>query len=118
MWVMTRPSGRFNVAGNPTKRLISRLATLKRRKRRAPSGFGCGGSVRVHTLKGAISVFERFELVLMLLPGRLRGRRSASASASAIESFFHRQKPSKTVNNCQNQGFTTKANKTGPGVSL
>jgi hypothetical protein len=28
--------------------LILRLATLKRRKRRAPSGVGCGGSVRMH----------------------------------------------------------------------
>jgi hypothetical protein len=26
-----------------------------------------------------------------------------------IESFFYRQKPSKTVNNCQNQGFTLAA---------
>jgi len=37
-----RPSGRFNMANKLMNRLILGLATLKRRKRRAPNAFVAG----------------------------------------------------------------------------
>jgi hypothetical protein len=42
-----RPSGRFNVAGKLMKRLIFGLATLKRRKRRAPRALLFEDSVKM-----------------------------------------------------------------------